>query len=189
MPADTTIRNSESDGEVRRNGECRIANGELTKARRHEGTEARRSTPKAKRQRRPKTVGPKTTEATEKTPDAKLDEYRARLAAVADILNNLLGEFDKQNPALWEHRTYLMMVGVIYERLVLYGAELPTDDVVDLAKVLTAYRRTELSRPPASTSPIESDAPLVEQVADAARELYGVTGWTRAPAPPSPCQA
>lgn len=139
-----------------------------------EATERRSENGKATGQRRAKAVGLDATDAAEKAPDPKLVEYRARLAAVADILNNVFGEFEKQNPALWEHRTYLMMVGVIYERLVLYGADLPTDDVVDLAKVLTAYRRAEHGKSPTTAHPTEPETPLVEQVADAARELYGV---------------
>ena len=167
MPAETTILNRDSAGAVRRNGE----DGE---ALRHEGTKARSSSAKAKSRRGNKAARQGGAEATGGDADAKLERYRARLKAVATILNGVLGKLKDEHPSLWEKRAYLMLVGVIYERLVLFGAELPTDEVVDLAKVLTTNRRPAIPKPQPNAPPAEPETPVATQVADAARALYGV---------------
>ena len=81
--------------------------------------------------------------ATGKTWKGKVRDYHRRQASVAAILDQTLGLFAKSDPRLWERRAYLMLVGLVYERLATNEKEISTDDLVTLAKVLAENRRAE----------------------------------------------
>ena len=72
----------------------------------------------------------------------KLRVHRRRQASVASILDAAFGRLTDCNPDLWERRAYLMLVGLVYERLA-NEDEVPIDELVALAKVLAEHRRVD----------------------------------------------
>lgn len=120
-------------------------------------------------------------ELTEGTPAAadELRRYRTRQASVASILDATFGPLADCNTDLWDRRAYLMLVGLVYERLALSEDELPTKDLVALAKILAEARRaqTRTSDDSRKGVPAESDSPptgpLPERFADVVKQVYG----------------
>ena len=116
--------------------------------------------------------------------DTQLQEYRARQVSVAAILDAVFGPLAQCAPDLWERRAYLMLVGMVYERLAGDEDEVSTADLVSLAKVLAEIRRAHsrypLAADPASADNSDDDAPagpapgrLPDRLADLIRQVYG----------------
>ena len=109
----------------------------------------------------------------------KVRAHRRRQASVAAILDQTFGRFADSGPELWERRAYLMLVGLVYERLAVNEDEISTDELVTLAKVLAENRRAEarsrLDLP--SDGPVEPTTPpigeLPDRFADVVRQVYG----------------
>lgn len=106
--------------------------------------------------------------------------HRLRQASVASILDQLFGPFGASDPKLWERRAYLLLVGSVYERLAA-DADLSTDELVKLARVLAEHRR---SKSPSKSGDSESlssgaqgagDGPLPDRFAEMVRDLYGTS--------------
>lgn len=70
-------------------------------------------------------------------------DHRRRQASIAEILEQTFGQFAQSDPALWDRRAYLMLVGLVYERLASPDDELTTNELVALAKVLAQNRHAE----------------------------------------------
>jgi len=108
---------------------------------------------------------------------ARLTAYRCRQSSVASILDSVLGPFAQCNPELWERRTYLMLVGLVYGALC--EDELPTAELTTLAKVLSELRPARLrgpTRDPATSSagePPAGQGKLPDRFADIVRQVYG----------------
>ena len=108
----------------------------------------------------------------------KVKNHRRRQASVAAILDRIFGPMAKSNPHLWDRRAYLMLVGLVYERLA--GSEdIPTDELVALAKVLAEGRRVE-ARLRETGQPAQACGPdrpatggLPEDLTDVVRQVYG----------------
>ena len=117
--------------------------------------------------------------ATDASWKGKVQNHHRRQASVAAILDQTLGHFAKSGPCLWERRAYLMLVGLVYERLATNKKEISTDDLVLLAKVLAENRRAEaraqdnhrLSETPESLQ--SSTGKLPDHLADVVRQVYG----------------
>ncbi len=99
--------------------------------------------------------------------------------SVAAILEETFGAPAKCSPELWEQRTYLMLVGLVYERLATNESEIPTDELVALAKILAENRRAA-ARSPGSKTPsatdtqdVASNGQLPPRLRSAVRQLYG----------------
>ncbi len=109
----------------------------------------------------------------------KAKKLHERQGRVARILNATFGPLGKSNPELWDRRAYLMLVGMVYTRLAIDEKEMPTDELVTLAKVLAENRRAAAR--PADKPPAEPDQPspeaagkeLPNEFADAVKQLYG----------------
>ena len=74
----------------------------------------------------------------------KLREHRQRQVCVSSILNSTFGKLSECDADLWGHRAYLMLIGLVYERLAADEDEMPTDELVALAKIIAENRRVEL---------------------------------------------
>lgn len=114
-----------------------------------------------------------------KTYDVRISAHRRRMASVAAFLNETFGRFGESNPDLWDRRAYLMIVGVVYERLAANESELSTDELVALSKVLAESRRAEAqsrkaqaTENGASGKASPSDE-LPENFAETVRQVYG----------------
>ncbi len=111
----------------------------------------------------------------------KLRDHRTRQTSVAAILDNTFGPLAECNPDLWGRRAYLMLVGLVYERLGAHELEIPTEELVALAKVLAEHRRAEQREPDgAAVGNGKSDAAkravngsLPDRIHDVVRQLYG----------------
>ncbi len=122
----------------------------------------------------------------------RVRSHRRRQASVAAILDQTFGRLAKCSPDLWERRAYLMLVGLVYERLATNEIEIPTDELVALAKILAENRRAEARhrdnhrQQAAAESPGQSTTPgtgeLPERFADVVRQVYG-TNFQAAEAP------
>ncbi len=106
--------------------------------------------------------------------------HRRRQASVGTILDQTFGHLAKCGPELWERRAYLMLIGMVYERLATNEDEISTEDLVALAKILAENRRAEarprvLAQPPeAGTSSTDRAGELPERFADVVRQVYGI---------------
>jgi hypothetical protein len=111
--------------------------------------------------------------------DRKVHAHRRRQESVAAILDQTFGQLPKCSPDLWERWAYLMLVGLLYERLATNEAELSTDELVALSKALAENRRAEARlrdnhRPKEAAG--DATAPshkLPSQFADIVRQVYG----------------
>ncbi len=109
----------------------------------------------------------------------RLSAHRRRQASVASILEATFGGMAECSPELWDRRAYLMLVGLVYERLATNEAEIPTEELVRLARVLAENRRAEvracrkkIDETPDDVKP-GSSGRLPERFADLVRQVYG----------------
>ena len=105
--------------------------------------------------------------------------HRERQASVARIIEEMFGPLADNDPGLWEHRAYLMLVGLVYERLSTNENELATDELVSLARALAEHRRIS-SRAGTGDPKDDPEAPaegpdgrLPDHFADVVRQVYG----------------
>lgn len=105
--------------------------------------------------------------------------HRRRQASVASILEQTFGATAQCKPELWERRAYLMLIGLVYERLSTGEDDISTDDLVALAKVLAEHRRVDLRlrdghrKKETEASEPTTDGPMPPHLADTVRQLYG----------------
>lgn len=111
--------------------------------------------------------------------DQKMIAHRRRQASVSAILSETFGRFAESSPDLWDRRAYLMLVGLVYERLATNEDELSTKELVTLSKVLAESRRAEAQSHKRAlgdedsrdnTSPSDE---LPEHFAETVRQVYG----------------
>ena len=112
--------------------------------------------------------------------NGKLQKHRARMASIGAFLDQCFGEFKKDDPGDWDRRTYLMLVGMVYERLAAKESKISTNELVRLAKLFAESRRAEARAagrpdpvriPPSLRAPAGgADGSFVKVV----REVYGV---------------
>jgi len=123
-------------------------------------------------------------------PDAewqkKAEEFRHRQESVAAILESAFGPLGKSNPDLWERRAYLLIVGMLYEKLATNEQEIETEELVSLSKTLADHRRVEHRVREGPATPDETDdagesgesgadlsGPLPEKINEMVRRVYG----------------
>ena len=125
----------------------------------------------------------RTRSAVAPSPGAAVASHRLRQASVAAILDQLFGPFGVSDPKLWERRAYLLLVGSVYERLAM-DAELGTDELVKLARVLAESRRSKSSKASSGSADGETamsasrecgNGRLPDRFADMVRDLYGAS--------------
>ena len=110
----------------------------------------------------------------------RLANHRRRQASVSTILDQTFGRLAVCNPELWERRAYLMLVGLVYERLALQEDEISTEELISLSKALAENRRVELNKHKLrqcddTTQPqAPGDGKLPKHFADTVRQIYGL---------------
>lgn len=115
----------------------------------------------------------------EKQWPARLREHRRRQASIASILDVTFGMMADCSPDLWGRRAYLMLVGLVYERLAAGHDEVPTEEIVALAKVLAENRRVEVrlqemeGRKQTESKPEPGSGRLPARFGEIVREVYG----------------
>jgi hypothetical protein len=108
--------------------------------------------------------------------------HRSRQASVSAILNQLFGTLAACAPDLWERRAYLLLVGVVYERLAEKESEISTDELIALAKVLAESRRAEHRARDSTSTRSEMKASegagglLPDAFGHVLQEVYGLEG-------------
>ena len=108
--------------------------------------------------------------------EGKVRAHRCRQASVASILNRTFGRFAKSNPELWERRAYLMLVGLMYERLAVNEQEISTDELTALSKALAEQRRAEAQARDGSEKETASGGAggeLPEDFGEVVKQIYG----------------
>ncbi len=106
--------------------------------------------------------------------------HRRRQASVGAILDQTFGQLAKCNPDLWERRAYLMLIGLVYERLATNEDEICTDELIALAKALAENRRAEARlrvhphSPEVSGPTTDRPGELPDRFADVVRQVYGI---------------
>ena len=109
----------------------------------------------------------------------RIRRHRRRQASVASILDTVFGKLGECNPNLWGYRAYLMLLGLVYERLATNEDEIPTSELVSLAKIIAENRRVEIrlrKMDEAPDSDGRADPPhgtLPERIGDIVRQVYG----------------
>lgn len=138
----------------------------------------------AANKRQPDSRGHSTDRSTpsEETWRTAVRSHRRRQATVAAVLDQTFGRLAECKPELWERRAYLMLVGLVYERLATNEQEISTDELVALAKILAENRRAEARlrqdrRPHESSPPTppSGNGKLPDRFADVVRQVYGAT--------------
>lgn len=110
----------------------------------------------------------------------RLAAYRSRQASVASILEGLFGRLADSDPSIWDRRAYQLLVGLVYERLACDTDELPTSELMALAKVLNESRKAD-SRAVSKPKPDGDDLPnpatrkLPERFGEMIRQVYGTS--------------
>ena len=122
--------------------------------------------------------GPPATDAAPGAGGERLQAHRLRQASVAALLEATFGTFDDSNPDLWERRAYLLLVGLVYERLATGEQDIPTRELASLAKILSDGRRgreggRDLNGRPSCDRPAVPGGPRPDRFADLIREVYG----------------
>jgi hypothetical protein len=114
----------------------------------------------------------------------QVEDFRNRQESVAQILKRTFGDLAKREPSLWAHHTYLMLVGLVYDRLASDEAEIPTAELIALSKILAENRRAEARsaeqgqpETPENRLPSGEDE-LPENFADIVRRVYGTNFQT-----------
>ena len=111
--------------------------------------------------------------------DERIIAHRRRQASVGAILSETFGRFAESSPDLWDRRAYLMLVGIVYERLATNEDELSTEELVTLSKILAESRRAEAQshkRAPDDEDSRDNTSPsdeLPEHFAETVRQVYG----------------
>ena len=110
----------------------------------------------------------------------KANVHHRRQASVAAILDQTFGQLAKCNPELWDRRAYLMLVGLVYERLATNEHEISNDDLVTLAKILAENRRVQARLdstpyPPSDEPAAGAACRLPDRFADIVRQVYGTS--------------
>lgn len=111
---------------------------------------------------------------------AAVQDHRARQASAAAVIKKTFGPLAKSRPELWNKHAYLLLVGIIYERLSMDQAGIPTKELVSLAKILLDGRRNVAcseGQPDGDDGETVSagKGPLPDRFADLVRQVYGTT--------------
>jgi len=113
----------------------------------------------------------------EKQSGEQLQARRERQAEIADVLQKIFGNFADLKPELWSHRAFLMLMGLVYEKLSSNEHELSTDELVKLTKALgDACRVQPQSKQDKKTTPEQGNKktdPLPKNFAEIVRHVYG----------------
>ena len=109
----------------------------------------------------------------------RLRNHRVRQASVASILDKTFGKLAECAPDLWGHRAYLMLVGMVYERLAINEEDVSTEELVALAKVIAENRRLEVRLRELGETQRDNgkattpEGPLPDHFGDIVRRVYG----------------
>ncbi len=112
------------------------------------------------------------------TPTVNLAKHRRRQKSIAELLDHVFGPWRKCRPELWEHRTFLMLVGILYERLATNEKEIPTKELVAMSKALAEQRRAQAQSGASHESneerPDPGDGQLPANFPVVVRQIYGM---------------
>jgi len=105
-------------------------------------------------------------------------EYRIRQNCCASLLESIFGPFGQTQPELWDQRTYLLLVAMVYEYLSTHKG-VPTKDLVLLAKTLStarpiAARKGLAVKDHGITISADRFKALPEHVRNVIQQIYGV---------------
>jgi len=110
----------------------------------------------------------------------RVASHRHRQASVASILDATFGRLAECHPDLWDRRAYLMLVGIVYERLALQESEIDNNELTTLAKILAEGRRAQ-GRGSSTGDPGEvgvgadRNGKLPGRFADVVQQVYGTS--------------
>lgn len=110
----------------------------------------------------------------------RVASHRHRQASVASILDATFGRLAECHPDLWDRRAYMMLVGIVYERLALQECDIDNSELTALAKILAEGRRAQGrgssnvdgSDPSADGS---RNGKLPNRFADVVKQVYGTS--------------
>lgn len=74
--------------------------------------------------------------------DGEIQDHRRRQQSIAQILDHMFGELAGCKSQLWDQRAYLLIVGMVYERLALKEGEISMKELAALARILAEQRRS-----------------------------------------------
>ena len=109
----------------------------------------------------------------------RLRAYRQRQKSIASILESCFGGPASCKPELWQRRAYLMVIGLVYERLAAGEDDLPTAELATLARVLVDARRAlgerarEWGKTAENGEVVRPPGALPETFREAVRRVYG----------------
>lgn len=117
-----------------------------------------------------------------RAPAHRVAVFRQRQALVGELIDAAFGRFAESNPELWERRAYLMLIGIVYERLIALGEEVSTDELAKLAKTLrpssVAQRSAAGTRVAQGNGRAESGdgrSSLPQHFSEIVRQVYGTS--------------
>lgn len=80
-------------------------------------------------------------EARDETFARELADRRARQVPVSRILSRIYGPLANCDPGLWESRAFLLLVGIIYQKLVDQEDRITTEELWNLSRMLAEQSR------------------------------------------------
>jgi len=108
-------------------------------------------------------------------------DFRARQSGIAELLGQVFGDLGTDRLERWENRALCLSVAIVYERLAVNAEELPTRELVSLAKLLAERRRTgakprdaDPHKGPAPRDAADEAAAFATHVSRAVKEIYGI---------------
>jgi|CXWL01.1.fsa_nt_gi hypothetical protein len=113
-----------------------------------------------------------TTRVKKESPDPKKAlAMRERQSAMSRVLTRQLGPITKTHPELWAHRTFLLIVGKVYEHLVLCEAISPKE-LLDLTKTLVESCKID-AKGQETTAHHSEPGGVVDGLERMVRQVYG----------------
>jgi hypothetical protein len=106
----------------------------------------------------------------------QVKSLRERQESLKKILDRTFGPEGKKNPNLWEKRAYLMLVGLLYERLATNENEVSTEELTALSKMLAEQRRAEAQSRGSSekeAQAVGAGGELPEDFGEVVKQIYG----------------
>ncbi len=132
-----------------------------------------------------------TTRVKKKLPDPKETlAMRERQSVAASVITERLGPFVESHPELWAHRTFLLIVGKVYEHLVLCKGISPKE-FVDLTKTLAESCKIDAKNESGDKKSVQNLGlgGVVDGLEEMVRQIYGTnlqgTGTNSPPSEPA----
>jgi len=114
--------------------------------------------------------------------DETLPEHHERLHSIGGILDGMFGKLKDCPKELWDQRAFLMIVGLVYEKLSAKENRISLKEITTLGRILAEQRRSRTSgahRPRRKKKSGAVSSELPEAFGQAVKRLYGTAAHVK----------